>query len=254
MPWQCSHCGGVYGIGEAGPFGVPEDFAPLSPLLGPAIAHRWCFYSGFQNHYVYALCYGSGLPFYVGRGQKLRALAHEAETRSAKLAKRTEKHSVIAWLKLHEEPVWYHFLALTPDVQEAIAAENHYLRTWGLRSQGGLLTNSAGATSSDCDYPITPPNWPHDDSEIQHFAEKVGKWSHAVRPLRSPDYVVPPPTSRALVSGAVSRCLACGELYQFLRVMSHKKGICANCGHYLMPDTDLVDDGSQRNFIRFQVD
>jgi hypothetical protein len=250
-PWQCSHCGCVYAASTDGSlFGIPDDLDPLSPLVGFDIARRWCFYAGRTNFYVYALCYSSGLPFYVGSGQNERVLSHVAEARSERVAK-TEKHNTIDWLILHGEPVWYHFLALVQTKQEALAIENAFIEAWGRRCDGGILTNLAGPNYHEIEQvPVRPPNWPYDEPEIKYHTEKVGKWDRSIRVFHHSDHVVPPPIGYGIVSGAVSKCNACGELGQHTAEMKYKKLLCGNCGHYFVPfDSKTNDDGSERVYF-----
>ena len=81
-PWHCSFCGGMFGIRLDGEVTFPliPNMQPLAPLLGESIARRFAFYSK-PNHYVYALCYSSGLPFYVGVGYGYRCFSHSTETK-----------------------------------------------------------------------------------------------------------------------------------------------------------------------------
>lgn len=249
LPWQCTQCGETYGIGAEGvTFKIRDSKCPVDPLLSPDIARAWCYYSGPNNWYVYALCYSAGIPFYVGKGRKLRALAHEAECRSVCPVDRYEKHDLIDDLHAAGEPIWYSFLALTPSEQAAIATENHYLRLWGRRSHGGMLVNLAGPTRLDLHYDSMMDCWPIDTSPLKDFPEAKGKWKKAIRPVQHPYVIVPPPMGSAVVSGAVSTCPACGERYQYMAAMRDSRCICSNCGHYVCPFTNETDDGSQRVF------
>jgi hypothetical protein len=243
QPWHCSHCGELFGVGNSGiAFPVPTGFKPLCPLLGFQIAKRFGFYAA-QKHYVYALCWPSGLPFYVGVGQGERCLSHELELyHSIRPAKWTEKHDIIQGLKNSNDTVWYHFLALTSDRQKANNIEAYWISDWGIRDRGGMLTNLTIPSS-----PLEEPSEPA--PEIPE--EKLGiyqseKNDQVIRVFTHPDYKVAVIDDGGNRTGAVRNCSACGKPGQFTRHMRHAKVLCGYCGHYLVPWTLANEDGSDR--------
>lgn len=210
---------------DGSPFGIPDDLAPLRPLYGPDVARRWMFYAGAGNAYVYALCYPSGLPFYVGSGIDERALAHASECRTNRRIKdRSEKHEIIDWLQLHNEQVWYHFLGLTDDREEAFAIEAHWIQKFGRRETGGILTNLSDEeerTASFQSWRLSPPELPDDETV-----------ANRIRTFRHPDIVVPPPYPNASRTRRITACPKCLEQGQMLAKMLSKNVACWSCGHF----------------------
>lgn len=248
MPWQCSHCAGLYGTDKQGPFKINEDVRPLSPLLGYDVARRWCFYAGRSNAYTYALCTPLGLPFYVGSGVHERALAHVSETQSVRFKpnKRNAKHDAIEFLWDHNENVWYHFLGLFKTRAEATVLENYFIDLWGRRSTGGILTNVSGCQKVNCDFPLSHVGFPEEPEVVNH-PDAIGKWKQSIRVFHHSDIIVPPPTSGAIVTGAVMSCPACGTKGQYTRAMSDQKLLCSNCAHYFIEGQ--TDDGTKRAYF-----
>lgn len=170
LPWQCSNCGGLYGVGlgskgrdsqelssqERGGelFGIARDLRPLWPLHGWAEARRFGFHAQ-AKHYVYAICYPSGLPMYVGRGRKFRVCQHAEEALKLPEGQLQEKHREIIRLRDSGEWEWYHFLALVSSEAEAARIERAYVQRWGLRSRGGMLVNRIIPDARDA---IEPPD------------------------------------------------------------------------------------------------
>ena len=227
-PWSCSHCGGLYGIRNNGQFfAIPEGFRPLSPLIPEKQARRWCYYSHPCN-YVYALCYPTGIPFYVGVGVRDRAIEHVLETK--RLGRRGklqfEKNQEIARLLSSGQEVWYHFLCLTDDRQLALETESFWIHYWEIRQRGGLLANL---------------EYPHSEPELTELVppplpEGVEEPEPGIVVLRHPDAVVCPPTHADLEGGQwphdTISCNACGVMGYICKEMSGKQLICSNCGHY----------------------
>jgi hypothetical protein len=247
MPWQCSHCAGLYGTDKQGPFAINEDVRPLSPLLGYDVARRWLFYCGRKNYYTYALAYGSGLAFYIGSGNYERALSHLSETQRLRKTpeKRTAKHETIEFIWEHNEEVWFHFLGLFRTREEATVLENYYISLLGRRSTGGILTNISGEQKVDCDFPLSHIGFPEEHEIINH-PDAIGKHKQSVRVFHHSDIIVPPPTSGAIVTGAVMSCPACGVKGQYMRAMEDKKLLCSNCAHYFIDGQP--EDGKRRMY------
>lgn len=223
--WHCSHCGGAFGLTASNrPFPIPHEFIPRAPILSQSVARRWCFYAG-QNPYVYALCYPNGIPFYVGSGVRLRAMAHVEETEKTDAAQQSEKHQVIAELLRGSQGVWYHFFGQLKTRNEAYSLENYYIDLWGLRSRGGMLTNDAPARGSRFN------SIEYADSEPFQADEP----KDSVRVFLHPDLAVALPFNSVLPS---KRCPACGITGCYTQAMYAKKVLCPNCGHYFFPFAD----------------
>lgn len=223
--WHCSHCGGAYGINTHGkPFAIPDDFIPRVPLFSHSVARRWCFYAG-NLPYVYALCYPNGLPFYVGSGIRLRAMAHCEETQQFETANYAEKHRVIDELHRANVGVWYHFFGQLESRQKAYALENYYIDLWGLRSRGGILTNDA---------PARGPRFDHIEYADAKPFDSGTDGKPGVVWFEHPDYIA---TSPDRIPGGCSsmRCLACGVVGYYYDETAWKKLLCSNCGHYFHP-------------------
>jgi hypothetical protein len=122
-------------------FGVPSELKPLWPLFTWMEARRFGFFAS-GKYYVYAICYPSGLPFYVGRGRKLRVCQHVEETWRLPEERLKAKHRELMALSDANESEWYHFLALVSDPEEAANIERAYVQKWKRVRQGGLLLNS----------------------------------------------------------------------------------------------------------------
>lgn len=228
-PWSCSYCGELYGISNNGrAFPIPEGFRPLAPLLPEKIANRFCYYSHPCN-YVYALCYSTGIPFYVGVGRGDRAMQHAAETK--RLAKEnalfTEKNIEISRLLSSGHGVWYHFLALTDDREQALSAESFWINYWEVRAKGGLLTNRVYPESEPELPDLQPPDPPDKDVLDQ---PKILVFQH-------PDIVVCPPSLEDCEGQTYPydtiECCACGSNGVVTKGMHGQHLVCSNCGHYV---------------------
>jgi hypothetical protein len=220
-PWSCSSCGNLYGIGKDGLFPIPTDFRPLSPLYDYEIASNFSFYSG-DLYYVYALCYSSGLPFYVGKGRGKRPVTHLWEANYVK--NKSEKHEIILEHKRLQQPIWYHFYALTESQKEAFNTEAYIIRKYGLRGIGGMLTNS------DYPKPMGPP--------LETFGvvlDEVPDFTVEGRPVRfvtHPTIKVTSITDRPK-SIWLLKCHACGRMCKHDKATTHAKLLCQWCGHYI---------------------
>ena len=249
QPWHCSSCGGLFGLDGDSPFPIPEKFKPLTPLLGFDIARRWCFYAGRQNAYTYALCYPTGLPFYVGSGIFERALQHESETRSKKRKVTSPKHRAIQSIWECNEEVWYCFLGLFAKREEATFYENFFIDLWGQRHQGGILTNISGETQVECSLPLSHVGFPEEPEIMQH-PDAIGKWKHSIRVFHHADFVIAPPYQGGIVTGGVGICPGCGKKGQIIRDMRDKKLLCSYCAHYFMEGAiQPPDPGTFRQFF-----
>lgn len=137
----------------------------------------------------------------------------------------SEKHRVIAELIRGSEGVWYHFFGQLKTRREAYSLENYYIDLWGLRTNGGMLTNDA------------PARGPRLES-IEYATEKP---FHEPEPkdralvFEHPDLAVALPFSSVLPS---KRCPACGIVGCYTQAMYSKKVLCPNCGHYFFPFSD----------------
>jgi hypothetical protein len=121
-------------------FSIPAEIKPLWPLFSWREARNFGFYAQ-GKHYVYALCYPSGLPFYVGRGKKYRVCQHVEELDRIPRSQWSEKHRVMVELASRNESEWYHFIALRDSASEAATIERSFVERWGIRDKGGLLAN-----------------------------------------------------------------------------------------------------------------
>lgn len=219
-PWQCSHCAGMFGVGEQGLFRIPSGIKPLWPMFSWLEAKRF----GFHSHgkfYVYAICYPSGLPFYVGKGQNARVCQHVEETWTLSKSRWSEKHGIIISLADRNESEWYHFLALIRTEDEARSIEKAYVSSWGMRFRGGLLTNRTTPSGSDCqgELPVSP------------------RGLNAVVSDRSPRRVH---HSSLLIGGGIERdegisCQVCGESVLVPRDLLAKVVQCPQCAHFFKP-------------------
>lgn len=240
--WNCSHCGGLYALDSNGPYRIPPNTKPLTPLLSHSIAERWCFFAHESNAYTYALCYPNGLPFYVGSGVRDRALQHAIEAERFPAEKQQLKHKTIWDIWEQNQPLWYCFLGFFRDRQEAIVLENYYIDLWGLRSTGGMLTNRVGPRKTSADFPLDhvqpPPLTPE-----QLAAQRNGIT------VFLPGFYVAPPVYGKEPRFETARCPACncqGALPDSLYAL---KLMCSKCGHFFFPyKPNEYDDGKSRAF------
>jgi hypothetical protein len=220
-PWQCSHCAGLFGVGESGLFRIPAEIKPLWPLFSWLEAKRFGFHS-HGKHYVYALCYPSGLPFYVGKGQNARACQHAEETWTLSKSRWSEKHGVIISLADRNEAEWYHFLALVDSDRRAAAIEAKFINRWGVRSAGGLLTNR-----------VVPTEQPRVDALEVNPPSAI----RAVVSDRSPRMVHHP---SLLIGGGIGKtidlnCGICSEKVLVPNDLLVKVVQCPQCAHFFKP-------------------
>lgn len=155
-PWQCSFCGGLYGHGEQGTFRVDPGVKPFNPLFSWLEAMRFAYYAG-KRHYVYLLCYPSGLPFYVGKGSGERVCQHNKNAFNPKYKKHGEKERIMCQLYAEHEAEWYHFVALCDTAGEAWQIEQHLIHKWGVRADGGMLCNLARGSNQGPEFEELEP-------------------------------------------------------------------------------------------------
>lgn len=87
-----------------------------------------------QPHYVYVLCRPDGIPFYVGKGVRLRALQHEADARTTRTL--THKLNVIRSLHARGFNVAYRIDSSFDDEPTALARERALIAQIGRHDLG----------------------------------------------------------------------------------------------------------------------
>jgi hypothetical protein len=155
-PWQCCSCSCLYGIFESQVFAIPANVTRLRYLMSWDQAQVWCHYSA-NSPYVYALCYPTGLPFYVGKGRAQRMLAHAHFTKMQKSAIDQKERTITA---LHEMGLSeaYAVLALCDSDEMALRLESTAIHQWGRRVEGRMLTNiELGETVDPVPWNLPPP-------------------------------------------------------------------------------------------------
>lgn len=220
-PWQCSHCAGLFGVSiKHGGFRIPAGIKPLWPLFTWQEARNFGFYAGRLN-YVYALCYPSGLPFYVGRGVRYRACTHIDETWDIPQEQWTEKHHLIVSLSERNESEWYHFLALVETKGEAAAIEQTHIQKWGVRHKGGLLVNHAR--------PIAYPHigeLPKPPIDMRAIETETGP-----RSVHHPAILLGEFSKREIEIN----CPTCLKQCKCPRSLAANRVQCAYCAHFFIP-------------------
>lgn len=233
-PWQCSHCAGLFGVSIIdGEFRIPADIHPLWPLFTWREARNFGFYAGKLN-YVYAICYPSGLPFYVGRGVGYRVCSHVEETWSIDRERWTEKHRLIVALAERNESEWYHFLALVETREEAAGIEQRYIQSWGVRHKQGLLVNNARPIA----YPFVGelPEFPIEMRAVENRTEP--------RPVHHPDILLGDFSTDSIQVN----CPTCLKRCECPKSLAAKSVQCPCCAHFFVP---LNPDRKQRELTRF---
>lgn len=220
-PWQCSHCAGLYGVsfGCGNAFRIPPGIDPSWPLFTWKEAKNFGYYAG-ARYYVYALCYPSGLPFYVGRGQRARVCQHVDEAWTLPRDRWTEKHLIILQLSDRNESEWYHFLALVETQEAAASIEQRYIREWGLRSRSGLLVNR-----------VRPARYPPIDQlpKAPRILD-ISEQHKGPRRVHHPD-VLEGDYENAILFG----CSVCLQECFIPRNIVAKSVQCPNCAHFFKP-------------------
>lgn len=211
----------MYGIhaGQSQTFAIPAESKPFDPLLSIGMAEKFVFYAS-GLYYVYALCYPSGLPFYIGAGQDRRCFSHIAES-ATRSQKWNEKNEIIHQLLDCGGAVWFHFLALVDDRSLAGRIEAHWIRKLGLRKTGGVLANAVKPDGVVDALPVPP--------QIPGCREEA-----ILKSFRHPVLVVPPPVGPAPRKGKVVTCPACNNEGQVIASMVGAKIACPHCGHFVI--------------------
>lgn len=211
----------MYGISISSerPFRIPPEIKPCWPLYSWAEAKNFGYYAGVRN-YVYAICYPGGLPFYVGRGVKLRVCQHIDEPWTVPEIHWTDKHRVLLQLASRNESEWYHFLALVETAGEAASIEQRYIEDWGLRSRGGLLSNRTRPAKNPAieELPVAP--------HIMEVVERDKTTRRVHHPLiLAGDYD----------DGFEVACSVCLKIYYTPKNIAAKSVQCPYCAHYFKP-------------------
>jgi hypothetical protein len=234
-PWQCSHCGGLYGHGEDGTFRIDATVKPFHPLFSWVEALRFCYYAG-NRHYVYLLCYPTGLPFYLGKGTGERVCQHNKNAFNDKYNKRGEKERIMCDLWNRHESEWYHFLALCDTAEEAWQIEQHWINKWGVRADSGLLCNLARANSQGAEFEELAPV---DFSSIELTNERIGP-----REVYYPPELLARQPKNPRAIPMLCWCPVCNGdclLNEELRMLMVQ---CPFCAHFFRPVSDARMRGS----------
>jgi uncharacterized CHY-type Zn-finger protein len=185
-------------------------------------AHYWCHFAG-NCHYVYALCYPNGLPFYVGKGSGVRMLAHSKflEKREPKEA----KEFVIADLQDQGKPESYAVLAFGRPQHECLSIEAAVIREWGIREHGGLLTNLDYGSGGHVDW-----NFEQEAYECDKMAQEDQWIIHPKIQFRQPTH-----------RGVAIYCPVCHKM------LIHPSGFpdvdsgrCPYCQHFVSIDSEKL--------------
>ncbi|QDV26355.1 GIY-YIG nuclease family protein [Aureliella helgolandensis] len=125
-------------------FAIPEGLEPMRYMMNWQDARYWCHFVA-NRPYVYAICYPTGLPFYVGKGRAERLIQHGHFLREELVrggVPRDEKERVIKGLHVANHEEMHVILALCDRDAEAYRLEAMIIATWGRRANGGMLTNA----------------------------------------------------------------------------------------------------------------
>jgi len=239
-PWQCQNCGGMFGLRMhcQRVFAVPAELRPLWPLFTWMEARRFGFFAN-GKHYVYAICYPNGLPFYVGRGRKLRVCQHVEETWRLPESRLKAKHLELMALADANESEWYHFMALVSDQAQAADIEQAYVKKWRLDRQGGLLLNS-----------VVPDGSP-DSEQVDLDEVAIPDTSMAVNNEGREERRVLHPELFDGNCGCTRRytCGICREFCLVPEKLISKIVQCPNCAHLFLP---VVDGWAPRETREFE--
>lgn len=225
-PWVCSHCGGLYGQGRDRLFRIPKDFEPVRFLMTYQQAHYWAHFNAGCSTYVYALCYPTGLPFYIGKGTGNRLISHGKFV--GQRNPRDEKEEVIEQMQKIGLCEYYAVLVLDVTNDDALTEEAKFIMKCGRRSNGGMLTNrDEGYLAKEPETWDTPQQQP-----LDVMCVNANRWViHPEIPYRKPTH-----------GGVAVHCPACKYL------CSHPPGVkfdevrCPHCfkGWRVDPDSVLA--------------
>jgi hypothetical protein len=210
-------------VGLVGPrlFAIPGDLKPFWPLFDYQEAMNFRFYAN-DRHYVYAICYPGGLPFYIGRGHRQRVMQHVSELRNIPFERWKEKHHEINSLMLANSAEMYAFLALVDDREQAAAIERKLVKRLGIRKRGGLLVNS-----------VIPDGSEHPE-ELQVSPLEIA----GLKPVRKPKpNSVYHPDLMIKDCGYSTQwtCGVCRQECWVPRDLTAKVVQCPNCAHFFVP-------------------
>lgn len=155
-PYVCP-CGAHWGhrVNTRRTFEIPNSLEPLEPLMSWQQATKWAAFNYMP--YVYAITYPNGLPFYVGKGNGARLLAHAGFLRLSAMWQhikppRDEKEAVLWQLAIARSYERYAILAICSSDREAFEIEAVAIEHYGRRERDGILCNATQA--------IEAPAWP----------------------------------------------------------------------------------------------
>lgn len=233
-PYVCGECGQHWASRYhlAVTFPIHEDIKPLWPLMSWQQASKWAQGNGLKP-YVYALTYPNGLPFYVGKGNKLRLLQHGAFLRLSDLWRhvkppRDEKEAVLWQLAGCRAYERYAILAICDSDQEAFELEAVAIKRYGRREAGGLLCNATQAVDvSAAELPPMPAI-----AEMITDGEKPWNLAPGLNP-------------RGYKAGKVCWCPKCDQPGMIAMQEPVAELLCPVCFHYF----ELIDNYKLRKWI-----
>lgn len=233
-PYACGYCQAHWAprFNHSQPFHIPPEVMPLDPLMSWQQAAKWAQFN--RRPYVYAITYPSGLPFYVGKGNGSRLMAHAAFLRLTDLWEhlrkpRDEKEAVIWQLAANRDYERYAILAVCQSDTEAFDIEATAINFYGRRERGGILCNATQA----CEVPPWPmPPMPAIDEVFTDgdYPWLLGSWINARHPIEK---------------GKIVWCPKCDERGTIVRQKPVRDLRCPICFHYF----ELVDEAKLRQWI-----
>lgn len=223
-PWVCSSCGGLYGQGKDRLFRVPADFEPIRFLMTFQQAHYWAHFNAGTKPYVYALCYPTGLPFYIGKGTKKRLISHGKFV--GERAPQDEKEEVIEQLQQMGLSEYYAVLVLHLTNSQALTEEAKFIIKCGRRSNGGMLTNL-----DEGNLVREPETW-----DLPQQPELIPSCVNPNRWVIHPEITCRKPTQ----SGVAIRCPACDYYCKHPLGVKFEQVRCPHCFHGWSVDPDSV--------------
>ncbi len=218
-PFTCSSCGELYGISEDNnkPFRVPNDLPHL--ILLDYEQARWWSFCVKQKSYVYAVCYPTGLPFYIGKGKAQRMCQHAAFiNRNPPEMPRDEKELIIAELRAAKRFELYAVLAICESSQEAIQIEGLAIHLWNRRANGGLLTNLDEGDFRE------PETWQLPPPPIIAIDEQIDWCPWVIHPSIQ--------TTAPKKRGRIVTCPTCEMVCRIPPLFEISKFRCPQCAHF----------------------